>query len=46
MSGRYHSCNPNAAVQLLTPYSKNRRVVTVIDTDCEGGDAGWLRRND
>jgi phosphatidylserine decarboxylase len=35
--GRYHSCNPNAAVQLLTPYSKNRRVVTVIDTDCDGG---------
>lgn len=35
--GRYHSCNPNAAVQLLTPYSKNRRVVTVLDTDCEGG---------
>jgi len=38
VSGRYHSCNPHAAVRLLTPYSKNRRVVTVIDTDCEGGD--------
>ena len=38
VQGRYHSCNPNAAVQLLTPYSKNRRVVTVIDTDCEGGE--------
>ena len=38
VNGRYHSCNPNAAVRLLTPYSKNRRVVTVIDTDCEGGD--------
>ena len=38
VSGRYHSCNPNAAVQLLTPYSKNRRVVTVIDTDCDGGE--------
>jgi len=38
VGGRYHSCNPNAAVQLLTPYSKNRRVVTVIDTDCEGGE--------
>src|SRR6516164_919193 len=37
VSGRYHSCNPNAAVQLLTPYSKNRRVVTVLDTDCDGG---------
>ncbi len=38
VQGRYHSCNPNAAVQLLTPYSKNRRVVTVIDTDCDGGE--------
>ena len=30
MQGRYHSCNPNAAVQLLTPYSKNRRVITIL----------------
>jgi phosphatidylserine decarboxylase len=37
VQGRYHSCNPNAAVQLLTPYSKNRRVVTIIDTDGAGG---------
>jgi len=35
--GRYHSCNPNAAVQLMTPYSKNRRVVTIVDSDCENG---------
>jgi len=38
VSGRYHSCNPNATVQLLTPYSKNRREVTIIDTDCHGGE--------
>jgi phosphatidylserine decarboxylase len=38
VNGRYHSCNPHAAVRLLTPYSKNRRVMTVIDTDCAGGD--------
>jgi len=38
LQGRYHSCNPNAAVHLLTPYSKNRRVVTIIDTDCDGGE--------
>jgi len=38
VQGRYYSCNPNAAVRLLTPYSKNRRVVTVLDTDCEGGE--------
>lgn len=37
VSGRYHSCNPNATVRLVTPHSKNKRVVTVIDTDCAGG---------
>jgi phosphatidylserine decarboxylase len=35
--GRYHSCNPGAVVTLATPYSKNRRVVTIIDTDVPGG---------
>ena len=39
VDGRYYSCNPNAAVQLLTPFSKNRRVVTIFDTDCAGGSA-------
>jgi phosphatidylserine decarboxylase len=38
VQGRYYSCNPNAAVRLLTPYSKNRRVVTILDTDCDGGE--------
>jgi phosphatidylserine decarboxylase len=37
VEGDYHSCNPGAAVMIATPYSKNRRVVTVIDTDVEGG---------
>jgi phosphatidylserine decarboxylase len=37
VEGDYHSCNPGAAVLVATPYSKNRRVVTVIDTDVEGG---------
>src|SRR5690606_29907697 len=37
VDGRYHSCNPGAVVQLVTPYSKNKRFVTVIDTDVEGG---------
>jgi phosphatidylserine decarboxylase len=37
VDGRYHSCNPNATVRLLTPHSKNRRVVTILDTDCPGG---------
>ncbi len=35
--GRYHSCNPGAVVHVVTPCSKNRRVVTVIDTDVENG---------
>ena len=39
VEGRYYSCNPGAAVQLLTPFSKNRRVVTIFDTDCAGGSA-------
>jgi len=35
--GCYHSCNPGAVVTLATPYSKNRRVVTMIDTDVSSG---------
>jgi phosphatidylserine decarboxylase len=37
IEGDYHSCNPGAALIIATPYSKNRRVVTVIDTDVPGG---------
>ncbi|MBI1355474.1 MAG: phosphatidylserine decarboxylase [Acidobacteria bacterium] len=37
ISGTYHSCNPGAVVELVTPYSKNKRFVTVIDTDVDGG---------
>lgn len=37
IEGDYHSCNPGAAVLMATPYSKNRRVVTIIDTDVSGG---------
>ena len=37
IDGCCHSCNPGAVVSLVTPYSKNRRVVTVIDTDVHGG---------
>jgi len=35
--GRHHACNPSAIVTEVTPYSKNTRTVTVIDTDVEGG---------
>lgn len=37
IEGDYHSCNPGAVINLVTPYSKNRRVVTIIDTDVPGG---------
>ena len=37
VAGAYHACNPTAVVAIATPYSKNRRVVTVIDTDVPGG---------
>ena len=35
--GQYHSCNPGPVVTLAAPYSKNKRVVTIIDTDVSGG---------
>ncbi len=37
VDGVFHACNPSAVVVEVTPYSKNRRVVTVIDTDVAGG---------
>jgi len=37
INGNYHSCNPGAVVQSVTPYSKNRRILTIIDTDVENG---------
>lgn len=37
IDGNYHSCNPAAVVSEVTPYSKNKRVVTIIDTDTSGG---------
>ncbi len=37
IDGCCHSCNPGAVVSLVTPYSKNRRVVTILDTDVPGG---------
>jgi len=37
IDGSYHSCNPSAVISVVTPYSKNKRVVTIIDTDVKGG---------
>jgi phosphatidylserine decarboxylase len=41
--GLYHACNPSAVVSVATPYSKNKRVVTIIDTDVpEGSQIGLV----
>jgi phosphatidylserine decarboxylase len=37
IDGAYHSCNPAAVMATATPYSKNKRVVTIVDTDVDGG---------
>ncbi len=37
IDGDFHSCNPTAIVRQVTPFSKNRRVVTIIDSDVPGG---------
>ncbi len=37
VGGVYHSCNPGAVVEIATPYSKNKRIVTIIDTDVTDG---------
>jgi phosphatidylserine decarboxylase len=37
VSGAFHSCNPAAAITVATPFAKNERVVTLIDTDVPGG---------
>ena len=42
IQGTYHACNPHAVVSVVTPYSKNKRVVTIIDTDVEGGTGAGL----
>lgn len=42
VDGAFNSCNPGAIVTVATPYSKNRRVVTIIDTDVKGGSGVGL----
>jgi phosphatidylserine decarboxylase len=42
ISGRYHSCNPSAVINIITPYSLNKRIVTIIDTDVDGGTKAGL----
>lgn len=42
IEGTFHSCNPGAIVAEVTPYSKNRRVVTIIDTNVPSGSGVGL----
>ncbi len=42
VDGYFHSCNPEAVLSLAAPYSKNRRVVTIIDSDGPGGSGAGL----
>lgn len=42
IDGMYQSCHPAVVVALGTPHSKNRRTVTIIDTDVEGGTRAGL----
>ncbi|MCX7981751.1 MAG: phosphatidylserine decarboxylase [Syntrophales bacterium] len=42
IDGSYHSCNPNAVISILTPFSKNKRIVTIIDTDVPNGTKAGL----
>ena len=37
IDGANHSCNPAAVIAMATPFSKNRRVITIIDTDVDNG---------
>lgn len=42
IEGVFHSCNPGAVICVPHPYSKNKRVVTVFQTDTEGGTGAGL----
>lgn len=42
IAGAYHACNPGAVVSVITPYSKNKRMVTIINTDVPGGTQAGL----
>jgi len=37
IDGRYHSCNPSALIAMASLFAKNRRIVTIINTDVESG---------
>ena len=37
LPGGYHSCNPQAVIAMASLYAKNRRTITILDTDIPGG---------
>ncbi len=37
IQGGYHTCHPEITITLCNPYSKNKRVITIFDTDVENG---------
>jgi phosphatidylserine decarboxylase len=42
VDGNYHSCNPTALISLASLYAKNKRVITIIDTDVPDGSGVGL----
>lgn len=42
IDGAYRPCNPGAIMALNASFSRNRRVVTIIDTDVDGGSGVGL----
>ncbi len=42
IEGNYAPCNPSAVMAAVSPYSRNRRVVSIIDTDTAGGTGAGL----
>jgi phosphatidylserine decarboxylase len=42
IDGAYQSCHPAVVVAQATPYSKNRRTITIIDTDVPDGSQTGL----
>ena len=42
IDGKYHSCNPLITSRIQKPCQKNKRAVTIIDTDTENGTNAGL----
>ncbi|MBI4776933.1 MAG: phosphatidylserine decarboxylase [Deltaproteobacteria bacterium] len=42
LDGNHHSCNPGSIVNMVTPYSKNKRAITLFDTQVAGGSGVGL----